>query len=124
MNIQYKIPEINLPDQIPDHLFLLVPSNPTHRKMFYQYERSFTETKMIGMISTKENFVFLISPRNEKVLKYYPEMEKGHLLGIYFIKTTHDMQQPQETHQEQRHQDSFSDDDNLVSNEMNLSAFD
>jgi hypothetical protein len=61
--------------------------------MFYQYERSFTDTKMIGMISTKENFVFLISPRNDKVLKLYPEMEKGHLLGIYFIKTKEEIKQ-------------------------------
>lgn len=86
LNIQYKIPEDNMIDQAPDHLFLIVPSNPTHQKIFQQYEHSFTEHKMIGMVSAKSNFIFLISPRNNKVLKYYPQMQKGHLLGIYFVQ--------------------------------------
>ena len=88
LNIQYKIPEADMPDQVPDYLYLIVPSNPTHRKMFYKYETSFTMKKLTGMTATKIDFIFLISPRNEKVLKFFPSMNKGHLLGMYFIKST------------------------------------
>lgn len=81
-----------MPEQVPEHLFLIVPSNPTHRKMFHQYEKSFSENKMIGIIFTKDNFVFLISPKNDKVSNFYPNMQKGHLLGIYFTRVRKPLQ--------------------------------
>jgi IMP cyclohydrolase len=129
MNIQYKIPEANMPNQIPDHLYLIVPSNPTHRTKFCEYEKSFKNTKNIGMISTKENCFFFISPRNETALRFYPEMQDGHLLGIYFPKTNDKIKKPEikkiEENDEEEDDDNSNEEQELnPSIEMNLSAFD
>lgn len=84
LNIQYKVPQANMPRKSPDALFLVVPSNPTHRETFRQYESSFTKHKMVGVVSPKEDFIFLVSPRNSQAARFFPEMQRGHLLGIYF----------------------------------------